>query len=79
MLVISRKLGEELIIAENTRITILDVGKDKVRIGIDAPQDVRIVRKEVYDIEKQNLKASSAIPKDIMEKLLKDSKEHKED
>ena len=75
MLVITRKIGEGLIISEDTKITILEVGKDRVRIGIDAPQDVRIVREELFNTEKENVVASNAIPKNIMEQLLKKGKE----
>lgn len=75
MLVITRKIGEGIILSEDVKITILDVGKDKVKIGIDAPQSVRIVREELYSTEKQNVEAANALPKSIMEQLLKNSKE----
>ena len=72
MLVITRKTNEGLVIADNVTIRILDVGKDRVRIGIEAPKEVRIVREELYNTEKQNVAASEAIPKSVMEQLLKD-------
>ena len=75
MLVITRKIGEGIILSEDTKITILEVGKDRVRIGIEAPQDVKIVREELYDTEKQNIVAANALPKNIMEQLIKNSKE----
>ena len=42
MLIISRKKDQKLIIADNIEITILEVGKNRVRFGINAPQHVRI-------------------------------------
>jgi carbon storage regulator len=42
MLIISRKKDEQVIIADNIEITILEVGKNRVRFGIKAPQEVRI-------------------------------------
>jgi carbon storage regulator len=42
MLIISRKKDQKLIIADNIEITILEVGKNRVRFGIKAPQHVRI-------------------------------------
>lgn len=49
MLVISRKLKETLIINNDIEITILNLGGGKVRLGIDAPKDVKIYRKELYE------------------------------
>lgn len=71
MLVITRKLGEGLMISDDIKITVIEVGKDRVRIGIDAPKEVRIVRDELYITEKENLEASSALPKEVMEQLFK--------
>lgn len=48
MLALSRKKGEALVINNNIEITILDVKGDQVKIGIAAPKEVPIYRKEVY-------------------------------
>ena len=48
MLVLTRKMGEKLIIGENIVIEILKCGKE-VRIGIEAPRDVTIYREELFD------------------------------
>ena len=48
MLALTRKKGEALMINNNIEITILDVRGDQVKIGIAAPKDVPIYRKEVY-------------------------------
>jgi carbon storage regulator len=47
MLVLTRKSQQEIVIAGGIRITILDVGKGRVKIGIAAPDDVRILRGEI--------------------------------
>lgn len=47
MLVLSRKLGEKICIGENIFITVVDVERGKVRLGIDAPRDVPIFRQEL--------------------------------
>ncbi|MCL3860877.1 carbon storage regulator CsrA [Actinotalea sp. K2] len=61
MLVLSRRVGERLIIGDNIVITVIDVRSDGVRIGIDAPRDVRVNRAEVLEAVKQaNLEAASA-------------------
>ncbi len=49
MLVLSRKRSEVIMIGENITITIVDVCGDKVRIGITAPKDIAVHRKEIYD------------------------------
>ena len=49
MLVLSRKKSEKIIVGNEIELTILDVRGDKVRIGIDAPEDVLILRQEVKD------------------------------
>ena len=55
MLALTRKKGEALMINNNVEITILEVRGDQVKIGIDAPKDVPIYRKEVYlQIQEEN-------------------------
>ncbi|MDX6651348.1 MAG: carbon storage regulator [Solirubrobacterales bacterium] len=48
MLVLTRKPNQSIMIADNVEITVLSVTGDKVRLGIDAPREVPIFRKEVY-------------------------------
>lgn len=47
MLVLSRKLGEKIIIGENIIITVVDIDRGKIRLGIEAPKDVEIWREEL--------------------------------
>ena len=55
MLALTRKKGEALMINNNIEITILEVRGDQVKIGIAAPKDVPIYRKEVYlQIQEEN-------------------------
>jgi carbon storage regulator len=48
MLILSRRVGETLIIGDDITVTILGVKGNQVRIGINAPKDVTVHRKEVY-------------------------------
>lgn len=48
MLVLTRQVGEEIIIDGNIRIKVTSVKGDRVRIGIIAPPDVRVDREEIY-------------------------------
>lgn len=48
MLVLSRKIGETLVIGDKIRVTIIDIRGDKVRIGIEAPVEIDVHREEVW-------------------------------
>jgi carbon storage regulator len=50
MLVLSRKVGEEILIGENIKVVVNRVTRNRVTIGIDAPDNVRIVRSELKPI-----------------------------
>ena len=59
MLVLSRKNNESIIINGNIEVKIISTDDGKVKIGIDAPRDIQIFRKEVFDqIEEENKKAA---------------------
>ena len=49
MLVLSRKAEESMFIGDDIKVTVLDIRGGQVRIGITAPQEVKIHREEVYD------------------------------
>lgn len=49
MLVLTRGVLEEMLIAENIRITVLEIGGNRVRLGISAPRDVPVMRAEQAD------------------------------
>ncbi|MEO0530372.1 MAG: carbon storage regulator CsrA [Planctomycetota bacterium] len=59
MLVLSRQRDESIIIGDNVVITVVDVRGDKVRLGIDAPVEIPVHRREVYEaIQRENRRAS---------------------
>lgn len=63
MLVLTRKLGEKLLIGEDIVITVLDARGDSVRLGIDAPRGVSIQRIEVVEaVTEANLSATKTDP-----------------
>lgn len=58
MLALTRKTGDAIMINNNIEITVLEVRGDQVKIGISAPKEVSIYRKEVYlEIQKENQEA----------------------
>jgi carbon storage regulator len=59
MLVLSRQRDESIIIGDNVIVTIVDVRGDKVRLGIEAPREVSVHRREVYEaIQRENQQAA---------------------
>ncbi len=53
MLVLSRKKDEKIVIGDNISIMVVEIRGDKVRLGIEAPRDVSVHRREVYDAIKR--------------------------
>jgi carbon storage regulator len=49
MLVLSRKLGERICIGDNIFITVVDINRGKIRLGIEAPRNVPVYRQELLD------------------------------
>ena len=54
MLVLSRKKNESIIIRDDIIVTVVEVRGDKVRLGIDAPKEVTVHRREIYDKIKED-------------------------
>ena len=54
MLVLSRKKNESICISDNIVVTVVEIRSDKVRLGIEAPRDVPVHRREVYEKIKQS-------------------------
>lgn len=69
MLVLNRKMGESIILGENIEIRILDIQDGKIKIGIEAPREVSILRKEVYEAIKAENEASINVGEDILDIL----------
>ncbi len=49
MLVLTRKPGERIVIGDNVVLTVVEVKGDSIRLGIDAPRDVKVYRGEIYE------------------------------
>jgi carbon storage regulator len=70
MLVLTRKRGESIMIGDDIEVRVLSVSGEKIRIGIGAPRDVPVFRKEVYlEIQQQRLEAGSSVREEVNEAL----------
>ena len=66
MLVLSRQKDETIIIGDNIEITVVDIRGDKVRLGVSAPKEISVHRKEVYEaIRRENREAAQVKPEDL--------------
>lgn len=71
MLALTRKRGESLVINNNIEITVLEIRGDQIKLGIQAPKDVPIYRKEVYlQIQNENEAASDVGNLEVLKGLL---------
>lgn len=70
MLVLTRKINEKIVIGDDIEIVLVDVTKDQVKIGINAPRNVKVHRWEVYEeIQKENLEAARTTALDPLKNL----------
>lgn len=68
MLILTRKAGEGLFIGDDIRITILEIRGKQIRLGIEAPPNVVVLREEIYRrIQEENLQAAGTREVDVTE------------
>ena len=70
MLVIRRRAGESILIADDIEIEVLEITPTRVKLGIRAPKSVSVLRKEVRLTEEQNRAAAQAISLDLLTPFL---------
>jgi carbon storage regulator len=63
MLILSRKIDEKIMIGDNISVSVIEIRGDQVRIGVDAPKNVKVYRREVFDaILEENKAAAESKP-----------------
>lgn len=70
MLVIGRREGESILVGDQVEIEIIEVGPNRVKLGVRAPREIIVMRKELQLIRNQNLAAARFAPS-LSEKILK--------
>lgn len=69
MLILTRKTGQGFRIGDDVEITITEVSGDKVRVGINAPKHVKILRSELSETMEQNVQAAESVKTSSMRAL----------
>ena len=72
MLILSRRVGESIIIGDNIEITIVDIKGNQIKVGIKAPSEIRVHRYEIYQkIQEENkLATESSIQPELLDKVV---------
>ena len=73
MLVLSRKPNESIIIDGNITVSVLRVDNDNVRIGVEAPLEIPVMRKEIYEEIKSNNEQAAGSAKQRVKQLVKNN------
>ena len=61
MLILSRRVNEKIVVGEDVIVSVVEVRGDQVKLGIEAPRNVKVFRQEVFDaIQEENKKAAAA-------------------
>lgn len=62
MLILARRLNEQIVIGDDIRVSVVDIRGDQVKLGIEAPRSVKVYRQEVYDaIQAENVAAAQSV------------------
>lgn len=79
MLILSRKAGQSLMLGDGIEITITEISGDKVKLGISAPADVKVYRKELYSTIQENQSAAAPAQSEALRNLLRSSTDWREE
>lgn len=61
MLILARRLNEQIVIGDDIRVSVVDIRGDQVKLGIEAPRSVKVYRQEVYEaIQAENREAAQS-------------------
>ena len=61
MLILARRINESIVIGDDIRVTVIDIKGDQIKLGIEAPRDVKVYRREVYEaIQEENREAAKS-------------------
>ena len=70
MMVMRRRQGEKILIGDDIVLHITQIGRNRVKIGIEAPKDVRVIAEEVQAVREQNLEAAKGCSPEAIQRIL---------
>lgn len=70
MLILTRKLGEDISIGDDITIKVVSIKGRQVKIGIDAPRSLQVHRSEIYEMIKEENKKAAGAKKDLVNQLI---------
>ncbi len=82
MLILTRKLNEAIMIGDKIEISVVEIKGDHVKLGIEAPKNVKVYRQEVYlAIQRENIEAAQTKPEILpeLDNLIDDAKKKKKE
>lgn len=71
MLILQRRKGQSLTINENITLTVVDTGTDWVKLAIDAPKEIPILRSELKEAAAENQMASATASRQVLDEIMK--------
>ena len=71
MLILQRRKGQSLTINDNITLTVVDTGTDWVKLAIDAPKEIPILRSELKEAAAENQMASATASRQVLDEILK--------
>lgn len=78
MLILQRKAGEAIHIGEDIVVRISDIGSDRVKIAIDAPRGISIVREELLTAKETNIAAAAPVDLSLIRQVLRTDKQNED-
>lgn len=75
MLVLTRQLDEEIIIDDHIRVKVISVSGGQVRLGIEAPPEITILRREIYEAVAQQNREAASTSAEALTRLLKKTRQ----
>ncbi len=71
MLILTRKRGESIVIDGKIEIKVTDISDEKIKLGVEAPADMKVYRKELYETLQENKTAAGTAAAAVLRDLLK--------
>lgn len=71
MLILQRRKGQSLTINDNIKLTVVDTGTDWVKLAIDAPKEIPILRSELKEAAAENQMASATASRHVLDEIMK--------